>query len=52
MAKLKKKNPTSQAEVRRARNWLAVRAHLRGGAGGHKDKSKYNRKVKHKGAVQ
>ena len=52
MAKSQKKKPTSQAEVRRARNWLAVRAHLRGGAGGHKDKSKYSRKVKHKGAVQ
>ena len=32
------------------RNWLAVRAHLRSGAGKHKDKSKYTRKVKHKGA--
>ena len=35
----------------KARNWLAVRAHLRGGAGKHKDKSKYTRKVKHKGAA-
>ena len=31
------------------RNWLAVRAFLRSGAGKHKDKSKYSRKVKHKG---
>jgi hypothetical protein len=48
----KKDKATSNAQVRRARNWLAVRAHLRGGAGGHKDKSKYSRKVKHKGAAQ
>ena len=34
----------------KTRNWLAVRAYLRSGAGKHKDKSKYNRKVKHKGA--
>ena len=34
----------------KTRNWLAVRAHLRSGAGKHKDKSKYTRKVKHKGA--
>ena len=44
----KKKQFTSKAQERRARNWLAVRAHLRGGAGGHKDKSKYTRKTKHK----
>ncbi len=43
------KKITSKAQERRTRNWLAVHAHLRGGAGGHKDKSKYNRKVKHKG---
>jgi hypothetical protein len=42
------KKKTDQAP--KARNWLAVRAHLRGGAGKHKDKSKYTRKVKHKGA--
>ena len=34
----------------KTRNWLAVRAHLRSGAGKHKDKSKYTRKTKHKGA--
>ncbi len=32
----------------KARNWLAVRAHFRSGAGKHKDKSKYTRKSKHK----
>lgn len=31
------------------RNWLAVAAHFRSGAGKHKDKSRYTRKVKHKG---
>ncbi len=32
------------------RNWLAVRAHFATGAGKHKDKSKYTRKIKHKEA--
>ena len=36
----------------KARNWLAVRAKLRSGAGKHKDKSKYTRKTKHKGKSQ
>ena len=31
------------------RNWLAVHAFQRSGAGKHKDKSKYSRKTKHKG---
>ena len=30
------------------RNWLAVHAFSRTGSGSHKDKSKYNRKDKHK----
>ena len=42
------KKKTDQAP--KTRNWLAVRAHLRGGAGKHKDKSKYSRKTKHKDA--
>ena len=46
----KSKKNSSKAQTRRARNWLAVLAHLRGGAGKHKDKSKYTRKAKHKGA--
>lgn len=33
----------------KSRNWLAVRAFQRSGAGKHKDKSKYTRKPKHKG---
>ena len=33
----------------KARNWVAVHAFLRSGAGKHKDKSKYTRKSKHKG---
>ena len=36
----------------KSRNWLAVRAYLRSGAGKHKDKSKYTRKTKHKGKSQ
>ena len=43
MAKKDKK-----VKVPKARNWLAVRARLRGGAGAHSP-NKYTRKVKHKG---
>jgi len=32
----------------KVRNWLAVHAHQRNGGGSHKDKSKYDRKQKHK----
>ena len=32
----------------KTRNWHAVSAHFRTSAGGHKDKTKYNRKNKHK----
>ena len=32
----------------KTRNWVAVHAFLRPGAGKHKDKSKYTRKSKHK----
>jgi len=42
----------TKAKAPKPRNWLAVRAHLRSGAGKHKDKSKYSRKVKHKGKFQ
>jgi len=38
------------AKKAKTRNWLAVRAHLRSGAGKHKDKTKYTRKTKHKGS--
>ena len=40
------------AKKAKARNWLAVRAHLRSGDGKHKDKTKYTRKTKHKGKSQ
>ena len=43
---------SKKAKNPKARNWLAVRAHLRSGAGKHKDQSKYSRKVKHKGKFQ
>jgi hypothetical protein len=45
MATTKKKIP-KQLKVR---NWLAVAAFQRSGAGKHKDKSTYTRKVKHRG---
>lgn len=32
----------------KTRNWVAVAAHFKTGAGHHGDKSKYNRKQKHK----
>ena len=32
----------------KTRNWVAVHAFLRSGAGKHKDRSKYTRKSKHK----
>lgn len=37
-----------RVKLKKPRNWIAVAAHLRSGAGKHKDKSKYSRKVKHK----
>jgi hypothetical protein len=44
MAKSKKKNLTSKAQERRVRNWLAVRAHFKTGAGSHGDKKKASNK--------
>ena len=44
---MKKKSKTPKA-----RNWLAVRAFPRSGAGKHKSKKTYTRKLKHKGAKQ
>tara|TARA_B100000941_G_C28031919_1_gene315393 strand:- start:261 stop:404 length:144 start_codon:yes stop_codon:yes gene_type:complete len=41
---------SKKIKARKTRNWMAVHAFLRSGAGKHKDKSKYSRKVKHKGA--
>lgn len=43
MAK-QKKQFTSKAQERRHRNWLAVRAHFKTGAGSHGDKKKANSK--------
>ncbi len=37
-------------ETVKARNWLAVHAFQRSGAGKHKSKKTYTRKNKHKGA--
>ena len=44
MSKAKTKNLTSNAQERRQRNWLAVRAHFKTGAGSHGDKKKANNK--------
>tara|TARA_R110001592_G_scaffold170144_4_gene407076 strand:- start:852 stop:1040 length:189 start_codon:yes stop_codon:yes gene_type:complete len=52
MAKTKKKNFISKAEERRARNWLAVRAHFKTGAGSHGDKKKKNSKLACRGRVE
>ena len=41
---MKKKKSTAP----KPRNWYAVHAFQRSGAGKHKDKSKYTRKQKHK----
>ena len=41
--KSKKKTATPKP-----RNWIAVHAFQRSGAGKHKDKSKYSRKAKHR----
>lgn len=40
---------TKKKKVIKQRNWIAVAAHFKSGAGRHKDKSKYTRKEKHKG---
>lgn len=44
---MKKKNKTSASL--KARNWIAVHAFQRSGAGKHKSKKNYTRKAKHKG---
>ena len=44
----KKKRENKKKAKPKTRNWGAVRAFLRSGAGKHKDKSKYTRKSKHK----
>jgi len=38
----------NRKDIIKSRNWLAVRAFQRSGAGKHRDKSKYSRKSKHK----
>ncbi len=48
----KKKQFTSKAQERRARNWLAVRAHFKTGAGSHGDKKKAINKKACRGRVQ
>ena len=48
MAKPKNKN---KVEIKR-RNWIAVAAHFRGGAGGHKDRKKAANKKACRGKVK
>ena len=38
----------SKQSTPKPRNWIAVHAFQRSGAGKHKDKSKYTRKAKHR----
>ena len=40
-----------KTKLPKARNWLAVRAFQRSGAGKHKSKKTYTRKTKHKGST-
>jgi hypothetical protein len=40
----KSKKASSKAQERRIRNWLAVRAHFKTGAGSHGDKKKKQNK--------
>lgn len=47
----KKQQFTSKAQERRHRNWLAVRAHFRTGAGSHGDKKKADSKKACRGRV-
>ncbi len=42
------KNQKKNASPPKPRNWIAVHAFQRSGAGKHKDKSKYSRKEKHR----
>lgn len=51
MAKGKKKKSSSNAQERRVRNWLAVRAHFKTGAGSHGDKKKAQSKKACRGQV-
>ena len=46
---MNKKN--KKQEVPKQRNWIAVAAHFKTGAGSHTSKKMYSRKVKHKGHV-
>lgn len=45
---MSQKSQNKKVRKPKARNWVAVHAFLRSGAGKHKDKSKYTRKSKHK----
>ncbi len=51
MAAKKNKKNTSKAQERRTRNWLAVRAHFKSGAGSHGDKKKQQNKNACRGRV-
>ena len=45
----KRKNRTKKnQQQKKERNWIAVAAHFRTGAGVHKTKKRYSRKAKHK----
>jgi hypothetical protein len=48
----KSKKNSSKAQERRVRNWLAVRAHFKTGAGSHGDKKKANNKKACRGRIR
>jgi len=43
------KMKNKKSKMKKPRNWLAVHAHFKTGAGKHKSKKMYTRKKKHKG---
>lgn len=43
------KTANTKGSSTKTRNWIAVAAHFKSGAGSHKSKKTYSRKTKHKG---
>ena len=44
----KRKDMKITVKLPKQRNWMAVEAHFKTGAGSHKSKKTYSRKVKHR----
>ena len=45
---MSRKNNIKKPKIRKARNYIAIAAFQRSGAGKHKSKKTYTRKIKHK----